>query len=244
MIKVTCAEKIYEVPTNFNELTWSKYVGVLERFNKNLMQRISWVTSIPEKELYNLTVMDFTKLCEIVSFIDVCGVAQAWSYEEPLEINIGAESYGKLEASRQKISQAKNYMIVGGDVFNIYMGEDISELPLPQAMAKVNFIYARINGFLDRFKELYEGEPEAEEVLAGVQAFQRFGCFPTLDRLVKEYGGALIAMLPEEERGKPHSPHDLALLLPAEVVMNKLLFDFQKGEYEQELFKIRSHKKE
>jgi hypothetical protein len=232
MIQIKYGEVTYDIPTNFDELTWKQFVSVLELIDKNVVRRVANVTAIPEKELSKLTVVDFSKLCEIVSFIDIPGVVQQYSLPHEHEINIGAESYGKLEDARQKITQSKNYLICGGEVWKIYFNEDISNDLIPLAITKINFLYSQINGFLERFKDLYEGEPEAEEYLAGVEVFNKFGCFPTLDRLVKEWGGALHT-LPNE------TPHDAVLRVSAEVVMTKLLYDYQTGKYKDRLFEIR-----
>lgn len=232
MIKVKCAEIVYDVPTNYDEITWGKYVKILELQEKNVVLRVSNISGIPEKELSKLTAVDFSKLCEMVSFIDIPGVVQQYLLPHQYEINIGAQSYGKLETARQKIVQAKNYLISGGEVWKTYFDEDINNELMPAAITKVNFLYSQINQFLERFKELYEGEPEAEEYLAGVEVFNKFGCFPTLDRLVKEWGGAINARPGED-------PHDAVLRVSAEVVMTKLLFDYQSGQYKEKLFEVR-----
>jgi superfamily II DNA or RNA helicase len=76
------------------------------------------------------------------------------------------------------------------------------------------------------FIEQKKGETEAEEEMAGVEVFRRFGSFPTIDRLAITYG----------------ITHDEVLEMPAEIVMTKLLYDLEKAEYDERLMKIKTTK--
>ena len=224
MIQVESNKVIYNIPTNFDEISWSDFCKLIDLHDKKLMDRVSFITEIPVKELQKLDVTAFSQLCEYVSFIDVLGVAQQYKTKAELTINIGAETYGKLEKARQLITQSKNYLYCGGEVFKVYFSEDINDLMLPEAMTKVNFIYAEINKFLDKYKELYEGEATFEEDLAGIAVFQRFGSFPIIDKLATAWSVT----------------HDKVLETPAEIVMTKLLYDLKSSEYQRNLFNLRS----
>jgi hypothetical protein len=168
---------------------------------------------------------DLKTLAEITTYTDILYVAEAYG-GIPIELNIGKESYGKLESARQAIIQSGNWVKAGQKVGMVYLNEDISELPLPLAMAKIKTVFILLNEFLTKFKKLYEGETEAEEEMAGVEVFRRFGSFPTIDRLAIAYGRT----------------HDEVLDMPAEIVMTKLLYDLEKAEYDERLMKIKTTK--
>lgn len=225
MIKVRTLNKEYQVPTNFDELTWQQYVKLVKVQNDNIIQRLITATGITEDELLQMSISDFKKICELVEYTDVLFVAEAYGGLE-MELNIGAESYGKLEQARQAIIQSGNWVLAAQKVGLIYLQEDINDYQLPLAMAKIKTVFELLNEFLTKFKKLYEGEVEAEEEIAGVDVFRKFGSFPTIDRLAIAYG----------------KTHDEVLSMPAEVVMTKLLYDLENSEYQERLMKIKSAK--
>lgn len=225
MIKIKTQNSQYDVPTNFDEINWTKYVQIIKMADENIIKRLINITGINEDELLNLSVSDFIKICETVSFTDITFVAERYATGK-VELNIGKEKYGYLEIARQEIIQSKNWVLAGQKVVLTYLKEDISLLPLPIAMGKVKSLFELINEFLDKFKKLYDGEVEAEEVMAGVEVFNKFGAFPTIDRLAIAYG----------------KTHDEVLEMPAEIVMTKLLYDMEKNEYQERLMKIKSTK--
>ena len=225
MIKVRTPNKEYQVPTNFDELTWQQYVKLVKMQNDNVIQRLITATGITEDELLQMSITDLKKICELVEYTDVLFVAEAYGGLE-VELNIGAESYGKLEQARQAIIQAGNWVLAAQKVGLIYLQEDINDYQLPLAMAKIKTVFELLNEFLSKFKKLYEGEVEAEEEIAGVDVFRKFGSFPTIDRLAIAYG----------------KTHDEVLAMPAEVVMTKLLYDLENSEYQERLMKIKSAK--
>lgn len=225
MIKVRTLNNEYQVPTNFDELTWQQYVKLVKVQNDNVIQRLITATGITEDELLQMSITDFKKICELVEYTDVLFVAEAYGGLE-VELNIGAESFGKLEQARQAIIQAGNWVLAAQKVGLIYLQEDINDYQLPLAMAKIKTVFELLNEFLTKFKKLYEGEVEAEEEIAGVDVFRKFGSFPTIDRLAIAYG----------------KTHDEVLAMPAEVVMTKLLYDLENSEYQERLMKIKSAK--
>jgi hypothetical protein len=182
-------------------------------------------TGITEDELLELSITDLKTIAEITCYTDILFVAEKYGGIE-LDINIGKETYGKLELARLAIIQSGNWVKAAQKVGLVYLNEDISEYQLPLAMAKIKTVFELLNEFLTKFKKLYEGETEAEEEMAGVEVFRRFGSFPTIDRLAITYG----------------ITHDEVLEMPAEIVMTKLLYDLEKAEYDERLMKIKTTK--
>ena len=225
MITVKTNKNTYEVPTNFDELTWNKYVALDAASDGNIIERLKVATGITEDELLELSITDLKTIAEITCYTDILFVAEKYGGIE-LDINIGKETYGKLELARQAIIQSGNWVKASQKVGLVYLNEDISEYQLPLAMAKIKTVFELLNEFLTKFKKLYEGETEAEEEMAGVEVFRRFGSFPTIDRLAITYG----------------ITHDEVLEMPAEIVMTKLLYDLEKAEYDERLMKIKTTK--
>jgi hypothetical protein len=225
MITIKTNKNTYEVPTNFDELTWNKYVALVAASDGNIIERLKVATGITEDELLELSITDLKTIAEITCYTDILFVAEKYGGIE-LDINIGKETYGKLELARQAIIQSGNWVKAAQKVGLVYLNEDISEYQLPLAMAKIKTVFELLNEFLTKFKKLYEGETEAEEEMAGVEVFRRFGSFPTIDRLAITYG----------------ITHDEVLEMPAEIVMTKLLYDLEKAEYDERLMKIKTTK--
>ena len=225
MITVKTNKNTYEVPTNFDELTWNKYVALVAASDGNIIERLKVATGITEDELLELSITDLKTIAEITCYTDILFVAEKYGGIE-LDINIGKETYGKLELARQAIIQSGSWVKAAQKVGLVYLNEDISEYLLPLAMAKIKTVFELLNEFLTKFKKLYEGETEAEEEMAGVEVFRRFGSFPTIDRLAITYG----------------ITHDEVLEMPAEIVMTKLLYDLEKAEYDERLMKIKTTK--
>jgi hypothetical protein len=225
MITIKTNQNTYEVPTNFDELTWNKYVALVTASTGNIIERLKASTGITEDELLEFSMSDLKALAEITAYTDILYVAEAYGGIE-IDLNIGKETYGKLESARQAIIQSGNWVKAGQKVGMVYLNEDISEYQLPLAMAKIKTVFILLNEFLTKFKKLYEGETEAEEEIAGVEVFRRFGSFPTIDRLAIAYGRT----------------HDEVLEMPAEIVMTKLLYDLEKAEYDERLMKIKTTK--
>ena len=223
MITVKTNKNAYEVPTNFDELTWNKYVALVNVSDGNIIERLKVATGITEDELLELSITDLKTIAEISCYTDILFVAEKYGGIE-LDINIGKETYGKLELARQAIIQSGSWVKAAQKVGLVYLNEDISEYQLPLAMAKIKTVFELLNEFLTKFKKLYEGETEAEEELAGVEVFRRFGSFPTIDRLAITYG----------------ITHDEVLEMPAEIVYTKLLYDLESSEYQEKLHKIKS----
>jgi hypothetical protein len=225
MITVKTPANTYEVPTNFDELTWKQFVALVNHADRNIIERLKVATGISEDELLDMSINDFKTICEAVVYTDILFVAEAYGGIE-IDLNIGKESYGKLEKARQAIIQSGNWVKAAQQVGLVYLNEDINDYQLPLAMAKIKTVFELLNEFLTKFKKLYEGETEAEEEIAGVEVFRKFGSFPTIDRLAIVYGKS----------------HDEVLDMPAEIVMTKLLYDLEKAEYDERLMKIKTAK--
>lgn len=69
-------------------------------------------------------------------------------------------------------------------------------------------------------------EPDADEVMAGVEIFNNFGFFPTMMSLSRKMGVS----------------YDEVLEMPADVVYMTMLIDFESSEYEKRLYEVKSGK--
>jgi len=223
MITLAFNGNTYQLPTNYDELTWQQYCSVINNLERPILDRLHTVTKIPIDDLLQLSVIDFGKLCEILSFIDIPQVGEHYGYSD-IDINVGAGTYGQLEKARQAITQSKHWVLAAQKVGLIYLNEDINDLNLAVAMGKVKAMFHAINSFLNKYKDLWSVEVEAEEEMAGAEVFRKFGSFPTIDRLAITYGKS----------------HDEVLEMAAEIVYTKLLYDKESSQYNERLMKIKS----
>jgi hypothetical protein len=222
MMQLSINGKIYNVPTNFDEVSYKDYCKLLT--TENTAEKINILTEIPIEIISELSISDIHFITECLMFADILFVAQNYAgLSEPLHIDIGASTYGQLEIARQNIV-AKGWIAAGNEVMKAYELPEINDLVVPLAMSYLNDIYGKINTFLEKYKKLFEGEPDLEEELAGAEVFAKFGSFPTIDKLAIEYGIS----------------HDDVLKMPAEIVYTKLLYEHEKNEFETKLHKIKS----
>lgn len=223
MIKLKVKDIWYDVPTNYDEIIWQHFVKICSNQDRSIIERINAVTNIPIEHLLEVNIESFGNICNILEYIDKLDIAQHFGGLE-IDLNVGKESYGDLEKARQEINQSGSWIKAANKVGLIYLKEDINELHLPLAIAKIRPVFDKINEFLEKYRKLFEGEVEAEEQMAGVEVLSKFGSFPTIDRLAIAYG----------------KTHDEVLAMPAEIVYTKLLYDLESSEYQEKLHKIKS----
>ena len=220
MIKCTIQDKIYNIPTNFDEISYKDYCQLKEC---NPIKKVSIVTGIELPILEAMDITDLISILEHLTYLDITFVAENLTTEiEPLQVDIGKSTYGQLEMARQLINN-KGWVNAANDVLMIYNQEQIQDSLMPVAMAHAHDIYTKINNFLENYKPLFESEIELEEELAGAEVFKKFGNFPTVDKYAIEYG----------------LTHNEVLAMQAEIVYTKMLYELEKKDYETKLMKIK-----
>jgi hypothetical protein len=81
MITIKTNKNTYEVPTNFDELTWNKYVTLVTASDGNIIERLKVATGIKEDELLELSITDLKTIAEISCYTDILFVAEKYKSE-------------------------------------------------------------------------------------------------------------------------------------------------------------------
>jgi hypothetical protein len=143
------------------------------------------------------------------------------------QLNIGGESWGKLEEAQQIFKIEEDHFLAAAKVCKVYLGVDLEDRPMTEIAGVLNHIGEKLTAFFEMFSELNEYTPDSDEIRAGVEELERFGFLNTLDRLA---GGDVLK-------------YDSILKEPAIKIYNKLLKDFIDSKIQKRLFEIKNKKK-
>jgi len=69
----------------------------------------------------------------------------------------------------------------------LYLGENINDALIVDSMGKGLELLTKIDNFVRSFPELYEYEPTADEIEAGVEDLTALGSFYTVKKLSEKY---------------------------------------------------------
>lgn len=134
-------------------------------------------------------------------------------------INIGKETWGKLERARIEISKLDeenpDFITLYLKLIEIYT--TFAEINCVDGIGLGKYLFESITKFFDNFKELNEREEDAASDMAGTEELDAMGFFVTLDELAN---------------GKIWM-HDVILGLPARQVYTKLLKDKRKAKFQK-----------
>ena len=140
-------------------------------------------------------------------------------------IEVGDESFLKIERSKQIIGQGKDHYYTLPAICELYLGEDwikANDRKVLKVFGQGIQIFESIKVFLDRHKDL-QGEPETEdEQEAGVESIKSFGSF---------------GLVYDMTDGKPWL-FDTLLNCTAESVYMSMRYSSAKGRYEKNLLDI------
>lgn len=138
MLKFKLSNQTYSVPISWSEV---KYIDFARSRDKNLSERFSIYTGIPQEQIDKLDLKNFKQIIDIVSFMD----------EMPdvfvpvdVEINVGDEHYIKMEQSRKALETADNQWIAAIEIVKSYTDKDISEMPIPESLGYAVFFLNRL----------------------------------------------------------------------------------------------------
>lgn len=192
----------------------SKTEGEIPRAIKN----IAVLSGLKPETVAQFDASAFEGLIPFLSFIDE--VDSLFSRPIPkyiADLNIGLESWGKLESAKQLISLTNDIpMRAMPDVVKVYLPElDIMDQPMVKAYPIAGAFLKKMLDFFDKFKRLNDYQPSAEQKAAGLDKLNQYGFFATLHALAE---------------GNPLN-YDELLNQPADVIYQTLVMDFELSEY-------------
>ena len=221
MIELLINGTSYKAASCWNDVTFAQYVRLSKA--QSVAERVHVLTGIPIADVDKMNTKQFVNICALLTFA-VPNEAFDYVVESDYTVNVGHESYGKLEAAKQAIAAEAMPHLAGVKVMELYTGENISDAPVLEVMGKVINTIIAIDNFLKEFKELYAFEPTAEQIVAGIGEIMKLGFMPTVVNLARQYS----------------TTHDNILNMPAREVYMVLLTDFRKSQYEENLIKLQT----
>lgn len=224
---VTIFDTVYSFKTSFAEYKFGEYVPVIEARGKPFMERLSVYTSVPVEVLDKLPIEYLSSLIELVKFNEDENVLIAISEPAGNVRDVAFYSYGHFETVKQKI-KGKTSAGCMADITEVYTSMQINEMPLTYVYNKALFYLDSLNKFFERYSRLNDHKYTDEEIEAGVENLEGFGFFGTVIKIGRERG------LTNEE----------VLSLPAIEIMDEVLYDFERSEYEKRYNKLLQDRQE
>jgi len=224
---IKIGDNSYAFKTSFAEYTWREFVPILKARSLPVVERLSVYTNIPIDVLNSLTIAYLSSLLEAVKFNEDDDLLLLLCDEYKSGQQIHFHSYGRYEQVRQ-IVKGKEVLDVLHDVVNVYNGMKIEDMPLIKVFSIAMFYLSSLNEFNARYSRLSDHKYSDEEIEAGVEDLEGFGFFGTVLKIARERG----------------LKNDEVLNMKAIEVMDEVLYDFERSEYEKRLNKLVNERNE
>jgi len=224
---IRIGDNSYAFKTSFAEYTWREFVPILKARSLPVIERLSVYTNIPIDVLNSLTVAYLSSLIEAVKFNEDDDLLLLLCDEYKTGQQIHFHSYGRYEQVRQ-IVKGKEVIDVLHEVVNVYNGMQIQDMPLIKVFSIGMFYLSSLNDFNARYSRLADHKYSDEEIEAGVEDLEGFGFFGTVLKIARERG----------------LKNDEVLSMKAIEVMDEVLYDFERSEYEKRLNKLVNERNE
>lgn len=199
--------EVYRLPTKWSDITLSKYLEIHSLEDKSISAISKLYCGCVTVE--TLSVLKFmTKDFEPV-------------IPDGFSINIGRESWGKLENARIQLSgldEAKpDFITMYSNLIKIYTKFEPDKISCIEGIGLGKYLFESITTFFEQFKELTEKEEDAAADIAGTEDLDALGFLVSLDELAK--GDVL--------------KYDELLKQPALTIYRKFLLDKRKAKFQK-----------
>lgn len=207
MIVLKLNGKPFKVPTNFDDVNAKQLHGLTDLKPKTLIENL---TEIPSNLVDLMTADQVIQVSDLLSFVE----SQPVMAQIKEEINVGSESWRKLELTKQVLSKPEPYIAV--EVSRLYFGDQVFEWSAELLYGQTAQILQSLSVFLERFKELNEqDEYDPDDLEAGIKGLESFGV------------GAIRYSLAKGDVTK----YDAIEQMDAESIYFTLLYEKAKGEF-------------
>lgn len=194
-----------EIPSKWEDISLKKYIEI-RKLSENtigsLLEHYSTPATVQTLEVFKFFKIPFEP-----------------TIPEGYSINIGKESWGKLERARIEITKLEeenpDFITMYLKLIEIYT--TFADVNCVEGIGLGKYIFESITMFFDNFKELNERDEDAASEIAGTEDLDAMGFFFTLDELAE---------------GKVWM-HDVILALPARQIYTKLLKDKRKAKFQK-----------
>jgi hypothetical protein len=171
MITIKLSGTPYELHSNWNDITYDKYCSIVSCEKEHWVKRLSVYTGIDDAMLNKLNLKSLVYITEIVSFMDSPEDVYAFAQPYESEINIGHESYGKLEEAKQAIKNQLHPIMGAAQVVKIYTAEEINQKSITEVMGCVAFFLTALESSWKNTSDLATMNPpqkSMKQVLTGL----------------------------------------------------------------------------
>lgn len=169
------------VPSQWSEVTFDKYVELVNGDEGKIENVISILSGVPVLDIINISADEFIVLSKVCFFVfDKTEIINKVNPPADFEEwNIGDESWSKLEQAKTAINlcspqpitetvldenekevlkvvdwtQEKDSINAGKQIVKIYTGKDIGSLPVVDVIGEVNFFLCKCLTFLNDSKD-------------------------------------------------------------------------------------------
>lgn len=145
MIEIILEDKVKQIRTSWNDVTYSGYVEMLKNLDKSWMKRLSIYTGIGEDVLNKMTINQICLFIETVGFMESLETVDAFTIGYESDVQVSEMEYWKLEKAKQLLKESNGY-IVGAEIVDLYTsdkdgngGTNINDMPVTQAIGIVAF---------------------------------------------------------------------------------------------------------
>ena len=146
MIEITIKEELYKLESSWNDVTWSKYVRLLESQGKPVLERLAVACGIPLESVNKFTIEQLGFVSDLVSFMGYPESVEAFSLDYESDLVIGEEMYWRVEKCKQILKDVEKPLTKGASIIQIFTadkdgngGEDINDIPVTKVIGRVGF---------------------------------------------------------------------------------------------------------
>lgn len=144
--------QIKHVPTDWTEVTFDKYVELVNYDNGTIERRIAILIGIDYDLVNDLPAEDILGLIPAIAF--------SYEYDDIINANvvpkeyenwyIGHQPWSKLEEAKQAIAklEGKDTINAGAAIVKTYTGQDIGQKSILESIGLVNFFLSRYLDFM------------------------------------------------------------------------------------------------
>lgn len=228
-IKLKTLDKIehFQMKASWEVVTFEEFLllsenAKIENEAERVLRNISLLSGINVDILNQFDGKSIAAIKPFLSFIDnVDSLFRMPTPENVNQINIGLETWGKLESAKQYIMIANDYLFpIVPNLLDIYCPiPSFRQLPMTKSYPIALAIITKLDQFFQKYIRLNDYKPSSEQVAAGIDKLNKYGFFATLHSIAN---------------GNPLHYDDM-LNQPADTIYQTLLMDFEVSEYQKRL---------
>lgn len=226
MVKVSLAKRLkISIKTSFEDCTIADLLAIASKQEKDLILNL---TTLTEEQYNNLDVASIEAITTILDFVnDYDNITLP---EPSKQIDVGDESFKKIEQAKQSLSNGKQSISDFINLAKIYMGDEWITANANLVLNVISQglqIFNSIDAFLYRHKDLNDNAKNEDEDAyeeAGIEAIHSYGVFATIYSICD---------------GKPWRYNKL-LKCEAETVYMTLRYSKDRAHFERNLTKIKT----